>query len=76
MLQMLESFGIICGKGSGWSLKSKQSRIAKAIGLEKQFVEGVIRLSFSKYNTEEEVIFLAEKLKDCSQSLRTTMFGK
>ena len=76
LLHMLESYGIIVGTGSACSSKNKQSRIAKAIGLEKQFVEGVIRLSFSKYNTEEEVIFLAEKLKDCSQALRATMFGK
>ena len=76
LLHMLESYGIIVGTGSACSSKNKQSRIAKAIGLEKQFVEGVIRLSFSKYNTEDEVVFLAEKLKDCSQALRTTMFGK
>ena len=76
LLHMLESYGIIVGTGSACSSKNKQSRIAKAIGLEKQFVEGVIRLSFSKYNTEDEVVFLAEKLKDCSQALRATMFGK
>lgn len=76
LLHMLEAYEIVVGTGSACSSKNKQSRIAKAIGLPKEYSEGVLRISFSKYNTEEEVILLAEKLHDCVVQLRKTMLGK
>ncbi len=75
LLHMLEEFEIIVGTGSACSSKNKQSRIAKAINLSPNLSEGVLRISFSKYNTEEEVQFLAEKLAFCVISLRKTMLG-
>ena len=75
LLHMLEQFDIIVGTGSACSSKNKQSRIAKAIGLDANYSEGVLRISFSKYNTIEEVNLLAEKLAFCVQSLRKTMLG-
>ncbi len=75
LLHMLEQFDIIVGTGSACSSKNKQSRIAKAIGLDANYSEGVLRISFSKYNTLEEVNLLAEKLAFCVKSLRKTMLG-
>ncbi len=73
LLHMLEKYEIIVGTGSACSSKNKQSRIAKAIGLPQDYSEGIIRISFCKYNTREEVQLLAEKLAECVVSLRKTM---
>lgn len=73
LLHMLERYEIIVGTGSACSSKNKQSRIAKAIGLPVDYSEGIIRISFSKHNTEAEVHLLAEKLTECVTSLRKTM---
>lgn len=75
LLHMLEQYDIIVGTGSACSSKNKQSRIAKAIGLDSNYSEGMLRISFSKYNTVEEVQLLAEKLAFCVKSLRKTMLG-
>ena len=75
LLHMLEQFDIIVGTGSACSSKNKQSRVAKAIGLDSNYSEGVLRISFSKYNTLDEVQLLAEKLAYCVKSLRKTMLG-
>ncbi len=73
LLHMLENYEIIVGTGSACSSKNKQSRIAKTIGLPVDYSEGIIRISFSKYNTEEEARLLADKLVQCVVSLRKTM---
>lgn len=75
LLHMLEIHEIIVGTGSACSSKNKQSRIAKAIGLPLRFSEGVIRISFSKNNSTEQVQFLADKLALCVRNLRKTMLG-
>ncbi|MCH5151210.1 MAG: cysteine desulfurase [Clostridiales bacterium] len=75
LLHMLEKYDIIVGTGSACSSKNKQSRIAKAIGLDSNYAEGVLRISFSKYNTQTEVELLAEKLAECVAQLRKTMLG-
>lgn len=75
LVHMLEKYDIIVGTGSACSSKNKQSRLAKAIGLDTKYAEGVIRISFSKYNTKEEVGLLAEKLSLCVKELRKTMLG-
>ena len=67
---MLEKYDIIVGTGSACSSKNKQSRIAKAIGLNADYSEGMLRISFSKYNTTEDVNILAEKLADSVVQLR------
>lgn len=75
LLHMLEKYDIIIGTGSACSSKNKQSRIAKAIGLDSKYSEGILRISFSKYNNIEEVQLLGEKLAECVKELRKTMLG-
>lgn len=70
LLHMLEKYEIIVGTGSACSSKNKQSRIAKAIGLAPDYSEGILRISFSKYNTESDVRLLAEKLAESVTELR------
>ncbi len=76
LLHMLEAYDIIVGTGSACSSKNKQSRIAKAIGLDMRYIEGIIRISFSKYNNTQQVQKLADSLATCVKQLRKTMLGK
>ncbi len=75
LVYMLEQHDIIVGTGSACSSKSKQSRVARAIGLDARYAEGLLRISFSKYNTREQVIQLGENLAQCVKQLRKTMVG-
>lgn len=75
LLHMLEQFDIVVGAGSACSSKSKQSRLSKTIGLSDSYAEGVLRVSFSKYNTLPEAELLADKLAQCVLELRKTMLG-
>ncbi len=70
LLHMLEEYEIVVGTGSACSSKNKQSRIAKAIGLSPKYAEGIVRISFCKYNTPQEVQLLADKLALCVAQLR------
>lgn len=73
LVHMLEKYDIIVGTGSACSSKNKQSRLSKSIGLDGNYSEGVLRISFSKYNTLEEVELLGDKLSQCVNELRRTM---
>ena len=75
LLHMLEKYDVVVGTGSACSSKNKQSRIAKAIGLDAKFVEGIIRISFSKYNMLDEAELLGQKLAECVAELRKTILG-
>lgn len=75
LLHMLEKYDIIVGTGSACSSKNKRSRIAAAIGLDDKYIEGIIRISFSKYNDDEQVEYLAEKIVECVTELRKTILG-
>jgi len=75
LLHMLEKYDIVIGTGSACSSKNKHSRLSKAIGLDGNYAEGVVRISFSKYNTLEEAILLGDKLALCVKELRKTMLG-
>lgn len=75
LLHLLEKYDIIVGTGSACSSKNKQSRLSQAIKLDKKYSEGVIRISFSKYNTLDEAELLGEKLVQCVLELRKTMSG-
>lgn len=73
LLRMLEMEGILVGTGSACSSKNKVSRVMGAIGLENQYTEGVLRISFSKYNSVEQVQALCDALIKNVNSLRKTM---
>ncbi|PWM70893.1 MAG: cysteine desulfurase NifS [Bacillota bacterium] len=71
ILHMLEEFGVIVGNGSACSSKNRFSRVIEACGYKNN--DGVIRLSFNPYLTEEEVDFAAEKLNECAAKLAKVM---
>ena len=67
----MENFGICTSTGSACASHSlKTSHVLKAIGLTPVQANSSIRLSISKYTTEEEIDFVLEKLSQIVEKLR------
>lgn len=62
LVHMLEDEGYIVGTSSACSAHSGLDRVFDYIGYEKDYVQGILRISFSKYNTIEEVDGLGSAL--------------
>ena len=69
LLHALEKHGIFVSTGSACSSKSVGNRVLSAIGLDKPHMEGNIRISFSEFNTLDDVLSLVEALKQEIKSL-------
>ena len=61
VLHHLERYGICVSSGSACS-KGKGSYVLREMGLASSRVDSAIRLSFSKYNTKEDIDALIEAL--------------
>ena len=66
LLHKLEQDGIFVSTGSACSSgrngRKSGSHVLRAMGLNKEEVEGAIRFSFSTFNTEEEIDYVIEKV--------------
>ena len=62
LLHTLEKHGIMLSTGSACSSKTVGNRVLSSIGLDKKQMEGNIRISFSEFNTFEEVNKLVDVL--------------
>lgn len=63
MLHYLESRGIYCSSGSACA-KGQPSHVLSAMGFPTKRIDTALRISFSKYNTAEDIDMLIEALKD------------
>ncbi len=71
ILLMLDKFGICASSGSACTSGSLEpSHVLRAMGVPFTAAHGSIRFSLSRYNTEQEVDFVAEKLPAVVQRLR------
>ena len=55
VVRKLDEQGILISTGSACNSHKANNRVLSAMGVEKQFIEGTNRFSFSKYTTMEEV---------------------
>ena len=55
MLRFLADRGIFVSAGSACSSKSSDNRILAAYGVERSVADSTLRISFSRYNTREEI---------------------
>ncbi len=71
LLHTFEEKGIYVSTGSACSTsKDQTSHVLEAAGLSKEVKESSLRLGFSRYNTEEEVEYVVEVLKEAVPRLR------
>jgi cysteine desulfurase len=71
ILLMLDKFGICASSGSACTSGSLEpSHVMRAMGVPYTAAHGSIRFSLSRYNTEEEVDFVADKLPPIINRLR------
>lgn len=72
LLHFLESEKIYISTGSACS-KGKKSRTFDGIGLDNKYNDGVVRISLSEFNTEQEIKIFIEKLKKYIDEIRMIM---
>ena len=65
----LSELGVYVSTGSACS-KGHRSYVLTSMGLDPKVIDSAIRISFSRFNTEEEVLYLASCLKRANKSLR------
>jgi cysteine desulfurase len=71
ILMMLDRFGICASSGSACTSGSLEpSHVLRAMGVPFTAAHGSIRFSLSRYNTQEEVDFVADKLPAIVNRLR------
>ena len=73
LLGYLENVGIYCSAGSACLSNSEgneKSHVLKELGLNEREIESSLRISLSKYNTEKEMKFFLEKIKEIVKKLR------
>ena len=71
ILMLLDMFGICASSGSACTTGSLEpSHVLRAMGIPYSSAHGTVRFSFSRYNTMEEVNFVAEKLPPVIARLR------
>ncbi|MDD4275858.1 MAG: cysteine desulfurase family protein [Clostridia bacterium] len=62
IMHMLSEQGIIIGTGSACSSKHSDNRVLSQMGLNKNYIEGSVRISFGMFNTVTEAM-------DCAKAL-------
>lgn len=72
LLHMLEEEEIYVSSGSACS-KGEESRILKALGLDKKYIDGSIRFSFSSDISKEDLDFTIEVLQKGIEMIRMVM---
>lgn len=72
LLHFLESEKIYISTGSACS-KGKKSRTLEEIKLSDKFNDGMVRISLSEFNTEEEMYIFIEKLDKYIKEIRSIM---
>ena len=65
LVHMMEQHEIYMSTGSACSSHSKGNRVLSAMSIPDNIVKGCVRISFSKFNTIEEVEQASKTLKQC-----------
>lgn len=70
ILVLLDKYGICASTGSACTAGSVEpSHVLRAMGVPPNWIQGAVRFSLSRYNTEEEVRFVGEKAPSVIQRL-------
>ncbi len=69
LLRFLSQKGIFVSAGSACSSSHADNRVLSAFGLDSKTADSTIRISFSKYNTKEEISILADAISLADKTL-------
>ena len=72
VVRFLSDLGVFISSGSACH-KGKPSHVFAALNLPKKQMDGVLRISFSTYNTKEDIDALADGLKQAKEQLFTSL---
>lgn len=70
LVHLMEQNNILISTGSACSTKKAGNRILESMGVSQNKIIGSVRISFSKYNTLNEVELASETLAKCYKSLK------
>ena len=73
LLHMLEKRGVLIGTGSACSSKKQSNRVLENMKVSKDFVLGSIRISFSCFNTPEDIKIATNEIINQIRFLRGNM---
>ncbi|MBQ0098570.1 MAG: cysteine desulfurase [Oscillospiraceae bacterium] len=68
MLHFLSQYGVYVSSGSACS-KGKKSYVLSALGLNNDLIDSALRISFSKYNTKDDIDILVQYLNEGIKTL-------
>ena len=74
LLHLLEKHGIFVGTGSACNSLKGNLRFAEELKLGKEYENGILRISFSEFNNEDECTFLCDKICEEVNSLSKKLF--
>lgn len=69
VLNLLNGYGICISAGSACSARKGHSGTLAAFGLQKNEIDGTVRISFGVGNTKKDAEFLVEKLEEAAKRL-------
>lgn len=69
LLHALEKYEIYIGVGSACTSKSREKRAANALNLGKEYSDGMVRLSFSDFNSLDEVDYFTKSFIEAYNSI-------
>lgn len=71
ILVLLDEYGICASTGSACTAGSVEpSHVLRAMGVQPNWIQGTVRFSLGRYNTEEEVDFVGDKMPAIVQRLQ------
>ena len=71
ILHMAEEQGVLISNGSACSSKHTDNRILSSMGIDSNVIISSVRVSFSEFNTIEEVVIAAKTIKDtCTRYIK------
>lgn len=73
MLRFLSEKGIYVSAGSACSSKNADNRVLSNFGLDNKRADSTLRISFSKYNTKDEILTLANAINEGNSVLIHTV---
>ncbi|WP_312699099.1 cysteine desulfurase family protein [Sedimentibacter sp.] len=73
LVHFLEQKGIYVSTGSACSSKSKNNRILEAVNIDKEYIEGSIRMSLGFFNNPDEAEYVVTNIKQAVKEIREIM---